>query len=70
MTVKELITFLETQDPTLPVAFQLHSEAKLMELDDIEVNELQPARNDGWIHSIWGVEPKLPTIKYLLFPGN
>lgn len=70
MTVKQLIEFLQTQDQNLVIGYEIYSEHQLMELEQIEVKELQPARPDGWIHDVWGAEPKLPTEKYLIFPGN
>lgn len=54
----------------MPVAYCLHSEAKLLELNNINIRNLQPARADGWTHSIWHNEPKLPEVEYVLFPGN
>lgn len=70
MTVKELIAHLQTFDETLPVAYQLHSEHKVMTPDDIGVRQLQPARPDGWIHDRWSGPPEVSVISYLVFPGN
>jgi hypothetical protein len=68
--VKDLIEYLKTFDKNLPVAYKMHSEAKLLILEDIQTKKLQPARSDGWVHDIWGVDKMLPEIEYLLFPGN
>lgn len=67
MTVKELIEFLQTQDQELQVAYSLHSEQCLMELNNIMILEACFPRNDYWIQD---KRPDMPTQKYLLFPGN
>jgi hypothetical protein len=67
MTVADLITFLQTQQQDLPVAYRLHSEQVLMEADDIRVVEECEPRADGWIQNR---RPDMPTRTYLLFPGN
>ena len=68
MTVRDLIAFLETQDPDLPVAYHCYSEGCLLKADDIVVVEEEYPRKDGWIamHRR-GVHPKQ---KYLMLPGN
>ena len=70
MTVKELKILLEQFDENLPVCYSLYSEYELLEANDLEVKKLQPPRPDGWIACEWGPSPKLPTINYLVFPGN
>lgn len=70
MTVKELIEYLKEFPQDLSVAYQIHSEHKLMESDNIKIEKLQPARLDGWIHDVWMGDSKLEEIKYLVFPGN
>ena len=67
MNVAELIEFLKTQPQDLPVAYALHSEYCLLELDDIEVVKACEPRPDGWVH---GARPDKPTRLYLMFPGN
>ena len=67
MKVKELITFLETQDEELTVAYRLYSEALVMELDEISVKSLCKPRSDGWIQNN---RLDKETQEYLVFPGN
>lgn len=67
MTVKELITFLETQPPDVLVAYRIYSEHCLMGVEDIGVRVLCAPRTDGWLQD---ERPDMPTQKYLVFPGN
>lgn len=67
ITVKELIAFLQTQPQDLPVAFRLCSEQSLLETYDIIVKELCVARPDGWVQN---ARPDMPSVPYLVFPGN
>lgn len=67
MTVNELIEHLHTFPKDLPVAYRLHSEQCLLDLEDIVVTELCEPRPDGWIQD---KRPDMPSIKYLVFPGN
>jgi hypothetical protein len=67
MTVAELIAFLQTQPQGLSVAYEIHSEACLLETNDIQVFSACPPREDGWIHD---ARPDKPTQDYLMFPGN
>lgn len=67
MTVKELIVFLKKQPQDLSVAYCLHSEYCLLNIDNIDTRELGVARNDGWVHE---KRPDKPTQTYLVFPGN
>jgi hypothetical protein len=67
VTVAELIAHLSTLPQDLPVAYQLHSETCLLELHDIFIDKLQPARPDGWVHS---ARSDKPAIEYVVFPGN
>lgn len=67
MTVKELISFLETQPQHLVVAYRRCSEQVLLDVADITVADLCEARADGWIES---KRPDKPNKPYLLFPGN
>jgi hypothetical protein len=66
MTVKGLIERLREFDPDLPVCYELHSEYCLLNAADLKVQDLQPARSDGWVHREHGKT----TIRYLVFPGN
>lgn len=66
-TVASLVAYLQTLDPSLPVAYKLHSEQCLLEEEDIEVVELCEARPDGWVQN---KRPDKPTQTYLLLPGN
>ena len=70
MTVGELIELLKRFPADLPVAYALHSEHKLLEASEIAIENLQPARADGWVHDRWSGQPPLPTRPYLVFPGN
>lgn len=67
MKVSELIEFLQSQEQELVVAYALYSEYALLELKDITVEELCEPRIDGWVHD---KRPDMPSIKYLVFPGN
>jgi hypothetical protein len=67
MTVRELIEKLQEFDPDLPVCYELHSEQLMMEPDQLKVQQLQPARADGWVPDARYGEP---TVSYLVFPGN
>ena len=67
MKVKELIEFLKTQDQNLVVIYALHSEQKVMDMNNIEVFEGCRERPDGWVQD---KRPDMPTKKYLRFPGN
>lgn len=72
ITAKELIKHLQTLPQDMPIVYQIHSEHKLLELTEIRIEKLQPARNDGWVHDVWRVrdEPRLEKVEYLVFPGN
>lgn len=67
MTVRELIRYLESFDQDLPIVYELHSEYRLLEAQNIRVRSLHPARNDGWVHSF---DHTQHTVPYLIFPGN
>ncbi len=73
VTVKQLIEHLKTFDENLPVAYQLHSEYNSLELEEVKIEKLHPARADGWIHDYFpqeSKEEKEKRIEYLTFPGN
>lgn len=67
MNVRELINFLGSFDPELPVVYSLFSEQVLLEEEDITVKELVVAREDGWVQDY---RPDMETQLYLAFPGN
>jgi len=67
ITVEELIQHLGTFPQDLPVAYSRYSEQKLLENGDIVIEECCIARQDGWIQS---KRSDMPSIPYLLFPGN
>lgn len=67
MTVRELIEVLGTYDPELPVCYELYSEQAMLKAGYLKVEELQPPRNDGWVHD---KRPDKEVMKYLVFPGN
>lgn len=68
MTVKELIEFLQTQPQDIQVAFRQYSEYRLIELNDIDVQEHCEVRPDGWVQH--RRPDDYPTQQYLMFPGN
>lgn len=49
ITVRDLIQILQTKNPNLPVAVSQWSEYRLLELNDIVVEEHCKPRPDGWI---------------------
>jgi hypothetical protein len=67
MTVRELIEHLKTLPGDMPVAYDRYSEQCLMEVNEITVQDLCHPREDGWIQD---KRPDMPTIKYVVFPGN
>lgn len=67
MTVSELIEHLKTMPGDLLVAYNRFSEKCLMDADEIRVEDLCHPRADGWIQN---KRPDMPTMKYLVFPGN
>jgi len=67
MNVQELIEILKTMPQDALVAYSLYSEQCLMEAEQICCEELCKPRNDGWVQN---ARPDMPTIKYVLFPGN
>lgn len=67
MIVAELIELLKTFPPGLPVVYQLHSEQCMLEENDIYTAHLCVARPDGWVQNR---RPDMPTIEYLVLPGN
>lgn len=67
MIVSELIEFLRTQRQDLPVAYRICSEQEMMQVEHIKVKALCVARPDGWIQNR---RPDMPTVDYLVFPGN
>ena len=66
-TVGELIEFLQQFKNDMPVAYQLYSESKLLDLEEIEIQVACVAREDGWIQH---KRPDKPQTTYLMFPGN
>lgn len=67
MTVQELIKILKKYPKDLPVAYRQFSEQCLLEETDLQVEEFCEPRTDGWIQN---KRPDMPSIKYLVFPGN
>ena len=67
MNVAQLIEFLKTQPQDAEVAYCLHSEQCLMEIQEIGVIKACVARPDGWIQN---ARPGMLQQEYLLFPGN
>lgn len=66
-TVSQLIEHLRQFPPETPVAFKLHSEQCLLELPQVVLTHMCVARPDGWIQN---ERPDMPTVPYVLFPGN
>lgn len=66
-TVSQLIEHLRQFPPTTPVAYELHSEQCLLELEQVRIERFCEARPDGWIQN---ERPDMPTVPYVLFPGN
>lgn len=67
MTVSELIEHLQKFPQGLPVAYRLHSEACLLEVDYIHLDTRCAPRPDGWVHDF---RSDKPSVQYLMFPGN
>jgi len=65
MTVAELINFLKQQPQDIQVVYEIYSEQKLLEIDEIEIKLLSLPRKDGWVHD---QRPDKPTQTYLVFP--
>ncbi len=68
MTVKELIDTLSQFDPELPVVYSSCSEFVTLEAQEITVLQLQPSRNDGWVHTKWPGSPEVVTVPTVAFP--
>ena len=67
VTVAELIEHLKTLPANLPVAYRCYSETVLLGLLDIQIDQLQPPRPDGWVHD---KRPDKEAIDYVVLPGN
>jgi len=67
MKVSDLIELLKTYPEDMLVAYKIYSEQSILEAEDLAVEELCEARPDGWIQNY---RKDMPTIKYLVFPGN
>lgn len=67
MNVSELIELLKVMPQDALVAYRLYSEQCLLEHDDISEADLCEPRADGWIQN---KRPDMPTVKYVVFPGN
>lgn len=69
VTVLELIEYLKQFPMSMPIAFRIHSECSLLQLEEIQIEKMQPARTDGWIHT-YPRNKEAETVDYLVFPGN
>lgn len=67
MKVKDLISFLEKQDPEMLVVYTKYSDQLLLEVDSFNIEELCVARSDGWVQN-WRKD--IPTVEYLVIDGN
>jgi hypothetical protein len=65
MNVSDLISFLQKQPQDMRVAYRIYSEQCLLDIDDIEIDELCKAREDGWIAD---KRPDKETEVYLVLP--
>ena len=65
MTVRQLIDHLQTFDPTLPIVYSCCSEWTELDAEDIQVQKLQKARKDGWVHNF---DRAQCVVEYLTFP--
>jgi len=67
ITVGDLVSHLLTLPQHLLVAYRCCSENVLLEISDLELEECQPPRPDGWVGD---ARPDRERQTYLLFPGN
>jgi hypothetical protein len=67
LTVAQLIEFLRAQPQELLVAYQIYSEQRLLEAEQIEIIDACIPRADGWLQD---KRPDMPSRAYLMFPGN
>lgn len=67
MKVLELIDLLKGFDPEMPVCYRRFSEQCLLFAGDLKVENLLPARKDGWVPDNRDDKKAIP---YLVFPGN
>ena len=67
MTVSELITYLQSQPQHLTVLYRCYSEQTMLNQGDITIEQLCPARVDGWVQD---KRPDMTTQTYLVLPGN
>lgn len=67
MIVSDLIKLLKKFPQDLPIVYERHSEHCMLEQEEIRVEELCYAREDGWVAN---KRPDKPTTKYLVLPGN
>lgn len=67
MKVNELIEFLKEQPQDIEVVFRCYSEQCLLEAEDIEIEKLCKARQDGWVEN---ARPDKELQDYLVLPGN
>jgi len=73
MIVKELIEYLQTQDPNLPIYYKLYSDTRILKIEDIQLVELGKFRaGDDYATIIRGPIKYVlyERFKALLFPGN
>lgn len=63
MTVKDLIELLQGFPQDLPVVYSKYSEFCMLEPGDVVVDNLCPARPDGWVECR---RPDKPTSEYLV----
>ena len=67
MKVSELIEFLQTQPQHLTVIYPCCSEYTILDKEDISIERLCSARDDGWVQK--RRLDKQPQ-DYLILPGN
>ncbi len=69
MTVRDLIAHLSQFDPDLPVCYYYYcySEQRLLEAEEIKLQQFGPARADGWVPCN---RDDKTAVTYVTFPGN
>lgn len=67
MTVAQLIELLKAYPQDMQVVYAIYSEQCLLTPDDITIEKLGLARQDGWVHDYRSDQPSQ---NYLHFRGN
>jgi hypothetical protein len=67
MKVHELIDLLQTQPQQLEVVYKFCSDYRILEAEEITVEDFCVERADGYVQY---TRPDKPNKKYLVLPGN